>query len=62
MDEGGYWETKDEKVLEENFRRYDHLIDSFAFALENIPKNEGENLEEYLKRVFMDIHKRMKEK
>ncbi len=61
MDEGGYWESRDEKVLEQNFKRYNYLIDSFSFALENFPKNAGENLEEYLNRLFVKIHKGMKD-
>ena len=62
FDEGGYWESNDVKILEENFRKYNYLIDSFAFALENSPKNVGENLEDYLKRMFMKIHKNIKDK
>jgi hypothetical protein len=62
MDEGGYWESNDVEILEDNFRKYNYLIDSFAFALENFPKNDGENLEDYLKKMFMKIHKNIQGK
>lgn len=51
-DEGHYWETEDEKVLNANFDRYEELIDSFSFALDNVPMNPNENIEDYLKRII----------
>jgi hypothetical protein len=50
-DEGKYWETRDKKILIEIFERNDLLISSFSSAVEMIPKNEGEDLEQYLMRM-----------
>lgn len=50
-DEGKYWETRDKELLTEIFERNERLINSFSSALEMIPKNEGENLEEYILRI-----------
>lgn len=57
-DEGHYWETGDENLLRETFRKYNDYIDSFAFGLENFPKNEGENLEDFIVRIAEDVRKR----
>ena len=54
-DEGHYWETNDEKVLDENFDRYKDLIDSFGFALDNVPMNSNETIEEYFSRIIKII-------
>lgn len=59
-DEGEYWETNDESVLKENFKRYTDLIDGFTFALENQNKEEGEDVETYLLRVAQQLHDRRK--
>ncbi|MGG9964267.1 hypothetical protein [Ferruginibacter sp. SUN106] len=55
-DEGNYWETKDKKILEENFSRYNFLMDTVADALSNFKTVPGEpvqsladRLEEFLK-------------
>ncbi len=50
-DEGKYWETRDKELLTEIFERNERLINSFSSAIEMIPKNEGENLEDYLIRM-----------
>jgi hypothetical protein len=50
-DEGKYWETRDKKILIEIFERNELLISSFSSAVEMIPKNEGEDLEQYLMRM-----------
>lgn len=56
MDEGEYWETGDEKLLQEIFKRYNDLMDNFSFALENIPMNAGETYEIYFERIMKQIH------
>ncbi len=33
IDEGRYWETGDEQLLEETFKRYNDLLDSVSFSL-----------------------------
>ncbi|MFI5220791.1 MAG: hypothetical protein ACHQK8_00590 [Bacteroidia bacterium] len=54
-DEGNYWETLDEKKLEDKFREYDFLIQSFKSSLKNDPIRSGENMESYFKRLFKQI-------
>ncbi len=51
-DEGHYWETGDEQLLEETFRRYSDLLDSTFFALESFPMQPGETFEAYFERVL----------
>lgn len=60
-DEGEYWETGDEKVLQEAFTRYTDLIESFASSLENYPKKTGESFEAYFERLLRQINERRKE-
>lgn len=50
-DEGQFWETRDEKLLEEIFNRYTNLINSFSSVLEHIPMLEGESIETYILRM-----------
>ncbi len=59
-DEGQYWETGDENLLRETFKRYTFLIDSFASALESIPTAPGESIEQYLGRLLAYLDKRRK--
>lgn len=59
-DEGGYWETNNEEVLKENFKRYTDLIDGFALALESQQKEEGEDIVTYLLRMAQQLHDRRK--
>jgi hypothetical protein len=54
-DEGGYWETGDIKILEENFNTYNVLLKAVGNAFENNPMREGENLDDYFERVLKDI-------
>ena len=49
IDEGEYWETGDEKLLQDTFKRYTDLIESFASSLETYPKNPGKVLKLILK-------------
>ncbi len=52
MDEGSYWETGDEQLLENTFKRYTSLIEGFATSLETFPLNEGESFIEYFERMM----------
>lgn len=54
-DEGHYWETGDEKVLEATFDQYNDLLDSVSSAIQNFPMKPGENIEEYFDRVLKTI-------
>jgi hypothetical protein len=55
-DEGDYWETGDEKLLQAAFKRNTALIESFAFSLENYPKIAGESYEAYIERLAKQVH------
>ena len=59
-DEGYYWETGDEKLLEETFKKYTELIESFASSIEIYPVNPGESYEAYFKRLMIQIHNKRK--
>jgi len=59
-DEGEYWETNDEALLDANFKRYTFLIDSFVSALENNKRNEGEDMEQYIHRMMKNIKDKLK--
>ncbi len=65
IDEGKYWETNDEQVLQESFARYNFIMDKFAEALDSFTEKENENentdpesmiqrLIEYIKNKFGD--------
>ena len=60
-DEGEYWETRDEKILLQQFARYNFLLDKLTTGLKNFKAAPGETassladrLEEYLKKKFDD--------
>jgi len=58
MDEGYYWETNDEELLETTFKKYTTLLDNFAFAAEYFPAQKGETLENYLLRLFQMVNEK----
>jgi hypothetical protein len=60
-DEGDYWETNDLELLRTNFKRNADLINSFSNAIEIIPKNSGESIEDYFKRLIKLIQDRKKQ-
>jgi hypothetical protein len=57
-DEGNYWETSDEEVLRENFRKYTALLDSFSTALASQLFNTNGSIGDYLKRLIKLIHEK----
>lgn len=60
LDEGNYWITEDEKLLEETFERYTVLLDSVGSALENIPLKSEETFEDYFGRIMKIIQAKRK--
>jgi len=58
-DEAEYWETRDENLLKEIFKRYEGFIEGFATSLETIPPNPGENLENHLERLANETNDRV---
>ncbi len=61
-DEGYYWETNNEKLSEEKFKEYGCLFDSVCEGLHTQHLKAGESVEEYLLRIFNEIHLRRKNK
>lgn len=61
IDDGKYWETGDEKLLANIFKKNVELLDSFSFAIESIPIKNGESYEKYFERVINMINARKKE-
>ncbi|MBC7861974.1 MAG: hypothetical protein IAF38_03315 [Bacteroidia bacterium] len=59
-DEGGFWETKDERTLLKQFKSYDEVMDKFNYALQNCPKFEDEKFGDYLKRVMGSDYEKLK--
>ena len=60
IDESEYWETGDEKLLEQKFKEYGALIDQFSIAIQTIPIKRGESFETYFKRISGRIDDRNK--
>lgn len=54
IDEGEYWVTRDEALLEANLGRVGRAIDDLSLALQVVPPVEGEELEDYFMRL-MDL-------
>ncbi|MCF8241789.1 MAG: hypothetical protein K9J16_10415 [Melioribacteraceae bacterium] len=52
IDEGKYWETEDDKLLESTFAEYNSAIDIVSAAIENIRINPGETYDEYFDRIL----------
>lgn len=57
-DDGGYWETGDTEILKKNFNRNADLISGFFSALECIPMESGETIENYFTRLLNIIQRR----
>lgn len=58
MDEGQYWETGDEQLLKDTFKKYTFLLDNFRLALETSPKNKDEDYVNYFERLAKMIQNR----
>lgn len=57
-DEGRYWETGDEEVLKEQFRKNGKLLDAFSFAFENVPRESNESFTMYFERIIKLINRK----
>ena len=60
IDEGNYWETGDESLLEQKFKENGDLIDHFSIAIETIPIKPRESFEGYFERIMSRINDRNK--
>jgi len=60
IDESNYWETNDENVLRDNFRKWDNMINDFAKVLEEIPINKNESKQAFVNRLSKHFHAKRK--
>ncbi len=60
MDEGEYWETRDEKLLHEKFAFLTMMIEKVGGAIEGNLMKPGESIEAYFERILKDIHSQNK--
>lgn len=60
VDDGCFWETRDEELLKATFEKYNNLMNSFSSSLEMIPMNKNENIEDYLIRMAEITNKNLK--
>lgn len=58
IDEGKYWETKNEKILRDTFNKWNKMMDGFAETLKTIKPRKTESLESVIKRAAGRIHTR----
>jgi hypothetical protein len=56
-DEGQYWESNDEKILEGIFERYNMLLDAFVSTIRNEPIREGESIKSYFERIVNELNR-----
>ena len=61
-DEGEYWETNNDQLLQEKFNTYNNLIDNFVPAIQNFPIKEGESFDNYFDRLIKMIVNKREEK
>ena len=54
-DEGRYWETRDEKILDKNFKELEELLNAFGDRLEIVPIDSGESFEKYFERILRSV-------
>lgn len=57
-DEGYYWETNDEKILKQNFSRYDKLLNNTSNTFETFPVEDGETIGKYIERMMEFVNKK----
>ena len=59
QDEGKYWETQDKELLIAEFDKLQRSIDRLSAMLEMMPRKEGESLEDFIKRMAGETHKKL---
>ncbi len=55
-DEAKYWETRDEKLLDENFKVLNDWMSRLGVSLETQPLVKGETISQYFERILKEIH------
>jgi hypothetical protein len=61
-DEGMYWETGDEKLLDETFKIYNDLVDGFVSSVQDYPIKKSESFEEYFDRIIKMVNDKRRKK
>lgn len=61
MDEGGYWESDDEAVLQKQFDRYTFLLEAVCEVLQDFKAAPGEKAESLADRLEQFLKERWKE-
>lgn len=59
-DEAQYWETNDEKIMNQNFAKYNALIEDFTLGIASISLEKDEELLDYIIRIADRVN-RLKE-
>lgn len=62
IDEGQYWETNDRAVLEQQFNRYNAMLDAVAGALEKLTAKPGETVASLVARIEQLLEKLSRER
>ena len=57
QDESGYWDTGDESIMQDNFNKYDALLDNFVLSMQTFPVQKGENMISYFERLMGEVKK-----
>jgi hypothetical protein len=61
MDEGGYWESDDEQVLQKQFAKYNIMLEAVSAALLDLKKENGETAASLADRLEQFLKERWKE-
>lgn len=61
-DEGEYWETEDERLLEKNFKTYNDLVEGVAHSVKNYPIDTTESFTEYFNRIMKMLDEKRNKK
>jgi hypothetical protein len=59
-DEGGYWESNDEKVLQKQFDNYEFILDTVCEALQDFKSKPNETAESLADRLEKFLNERLK--
>lgn len=58
-DEGHYWQTNDQELLQQNFSRYNKLLDTASTAFESFPVKRGETIKGYIERMMVFVNQKI---
>jgi len=61
-DEGNYWETESEAILEQNFKIYNDALNSFEISIKSHPINNNESFTEYFDRIIKTLNSKRSKK